>query len=575
MKDFFKIFGFFYKTYPAQTVTVVLLIIMAGLAEALGVMAFLPFFQIVLDGESDLGHLPEGWLKDFITGSGIPISFGSVSIFIIAAIGLKGLILWLALRKVGHTVARISADLRTRLLNGLLHANWRYFVGSTLGTNLNAMINETIRSSAAFVSTARFISAIVQFVIYATGAFLLSPVVFFGALTIGLVLVAALWTLVKVARKAGNRQTKLAKNMLNHMADMLQGIKPLRAMALENKFMGLLSSHLKGLQKAEADQMISAQSLRVFHEPLMVLTAITGLYLAITFGDLTSSELALMAVIFIRLLTSMNSAQNEFQRLMIQESALWSLLDTIEKTEQSGDNWPGTASVPKNIDKIEISNVNFSHGEKTILSNASLEFAPKTMTALIGESGSGKTTLLDLLSCFYLPDSGSIAVNDQGLDILDLGLWRKTIGFVPQEVFLFNETILENILVGRPDISEEDVWQALEAAGAKDFVESLPNGLHAPVGENGRMLSGGQRQRIAIARAIVHKPQLLLLDEATSALDAETETILLKTLQKLAKDIMVVFVSHNATVQDYADAVYKIEGGQITKPRKGLLRRKG
>ncbi|MCK5659619.1 MAG: ATP-binding cassette domain-containing protein, partial [Alphaproteobacteria bacterium] len=104
---------------------------------------------------------------------------------------------------------------------------------------------------------------------------------------------------------------------------------------------------------------------------------------------------------------------------------------------------------------------------------------------------------------------------------------------------------------------------ALAAAGGREFVEALPQGLHAPVGENGRLLSGGQRQRIAIARAIIHKPQILLLDEATSALDPETEKILLKTLKRLARNMAVIFISHNTTVLDYADKVYKIKDGQV------------
>ncbi|MCK5285525.1 MAG: ABC transporter ATP-binding protein [Alphaproteobacteria bacterium] len=563
MNPFTKTFLFFFKFYRFSTIAVIFLLILAGLAEAIGIAAFLPFFQIILEGKDNIEHIPEGRIRDFLSATGITLNFTTVALFIVTAITVKAAILWLAMRRVSHTVAMISADLRWRLMKALLCANWRFFTDHTLGASLNAVVMETFRSSMTFVSLTRFFSHVIQFLVYATGAFLLSWQVFLGGICTGTFLVFSLWGLVRIARKAGVQQTNIAKTMLSRMADMLQGIKPLRAMALEGKFFDLLSKDSKGLEKAQFDQLSSAQAMRIFHEPLMVIAALAGLFLAITYADLTSSELALMTVLFIRLLTGMNNAQGEYQRLMSQESALCSLMDSIEKTEKAADNWPGHGKIPSKIEKITIQNACFSHGDKTILSNVRLTFDVRQMTALIGTSGSGKTTILDLLSGFYMPDTGAILINNQPLDQLDLNRWRHAIGFVPQEVFLFNDSILENILMSRSELSEKDAWKALAAAGGREFVEALPQGLHAPVGENGRLLSGGQRQRIAIARAIIHKPQILLLDEATSALDPETEKILLKTLKRLARNMAVIFISHNTTVLDYADKVYKIKDGQV------------
>ena len=561
MKDFGKIFGFFFNNYRVETVVAVSLIILAGLFEAIGVTAFLPFFQLVLDGEASIDHIPEGAIRDFIVSSGVEINYVSVGIFIVCTIGLKALVLWLALRKVSKAVAKISTDLRRRLLTALLNARWGFFVNHTLGVSLNAVVMETFTSSMAFISSARFIAAVVQFMVYALGALLLSWQIFIGAIVVGGTLACALWNLVRIARRAGRNQIELSKKMLSHMADMLQGIKPLRAMALEGKFMGLLTKHSEGLKKSQTEQLVSSQSMRVFHEPLMVITAVVGMYAAITYGDLSTSELALMAIIFIRLLSSMNNAQGEYQRLMAQEAALWSLMKTIEDTEDSAEDWGGRQSPPQKIESLAFENVDFAHGDKPILSGVDIGFKPKAMTALIGPSGSGKTTVLDLLSGFYVASKGSVMVNGSRLRDFDIKAWRASVGFVPQEVFLFNDTVMENILMGRA-FDEDDVWRALEMAGAKDFVKSLPDKLNAGVGEGGRMLSGGQRQRIAIARAIVHSPQVLLLDEATSALDSYTEKHLLDTLRELSKEITVIFISHNEAVQDFADQVYHLEGGK-------------
>ncbi len=569
MKDFTRIFGFFFNNYRIETVIAVSLIILAGFAEAVGVTAFLPFFQLVLDGHASIDHVPNSAIHDFIANSGVQINLVSVGLFIAGAICLKALVLWLALRKVGKTVAKIAADLRRRLLNALLNARWGFFVNHTLGVSLNAVVMETFNSSMAFVSLARFLSALVQFSIYAIGALLLSWKMFVGAIVIGVALACALWNLVHIARRAGIMQIELSKKMLSQMADMLQGIKPLRAMSLEDKFMGILTRHSLGLEKSQADQLISSQSMRVFHEPLMVITAILGMYGAITYGGLSTSELALISIIFIRLLNSMNVAQGEYQRLMTQEAALWSLMKTIKDTEDSAENWEGNDKPPKEIESLIFENVYFEYGDKPVLSGVNIEFKPKSLTALVGSSGSGKTTILDLLSGFYTVSKGSVMVNGSCLLDFDIKAWRGVVGFVPQEVFLFNDTVIENILMGRSGYGEGDVWRALEQAGAREFVESLPDKLYSSVGEGGRMLSGGQRQRIAIARAIVHKPQILLLDEATSALDAYTEKYLLDTLKELSKEITVIFISHNETVQDFADRVYYLENGEAVVVNKG------
>ncbi len=559
-----KVFSFFFTNYRKETLIAVVLIIIAGIFEAIGLVAFLPFFQLVLEGSASVNHIPEGTVRDFIVNNNIPLNLFSVGIFIAAMMATKALILWAAMRKVSKTVAKISADLRRRLLSSLVEAKWGFFVHHTLGVSLNAVVLETFNSSMAFISLARLLSSFVQFSVYALGAIFLSWKLFLGAAFIGLVLAGTLWFLVRIARAAAKSQAALSKKMLTHMADMLQGIKALRAMALEKKFLSLLFSHSKGLEDAQASQLISTQSMRIFHEPLMVLTAVLGLYGAITYGNLDTSQLALMSVIFIRLLGSMNMVQGEYQRLSMQEASLWSLMGTIDKAESQAEDWQGTGKPPKTIKTIDLKDVHFAHDDSPILKGINVQFEPKTFTSLIGPSGSGKTTILDLLSGFYTADDGAVNVNGSNIQKLDLKSWRACLGFVPQEVFLFNESILENILMGRDGYNQDDVWKALEAAGAKDFVNDMPEKLHTSAGEGGRRLSGGQRQRIAIARALLHKPQILLLDEATSALDPETEIVLLKTLQSLAKDMIVILISHNSAVQDYAQVTYELNQGQIS-----------
>ncbi|MCL4104713.1 UNVERIFIED_CONTAM: hypothetical protein GTU68_004667 [Idotea baltica] len=173
----------------------------------------------------------------------------------------------------------------------------------------------------------------------------------------------------------------------------------------------------------------------------------------------------------------------------------------------------------------------------------------KQITAIYGDSGAGKSTLCQLLLDIVEPDSGEIHVDGKPLP----ELWKHRVGYVPQENFLFSQSIRENLLWGNPDATGDELWDALESAAASEFVKNLPSGIDTVVSEKGDSLSGGERQRIAIARALVRKPTLLILDEPTSALDSENESILRDVLLKQKLDRTVILISHRDSLIEIAD----------------------
>lgn len=169
--------------------------------------------------------------------------------------------------------------------------------------------------------------------------------------------------------------------------------------------------------------------------------------------------------------------------------------------------------------------------------------------------------MVDLVLGLLVPQRGAVLLDGVPLDEVDLAAWRRRVGYVPQETVLLHDTVLNNITLGDPAVSEAEVVRALELAGAWSFVAELPQGLHTLVGERGGRLSGGQRQRIAIARALVGHPALLILDEATSALDPATEREILATLQALKGELTILAVSHTRGLVEAADCVYELDGG--------------
>jgi ATP-binding cassette subfamily C protein len=183
----------------------------------------------------------------------------------------------------------------------------------------------------------------------------------------------------------------------------------------------------------------------------------------------------------------------------------------------------------------------------------------------MGGSGEGKTTLVDLLVGLLKPASGEVLIDDTPLKGHRRTTWRRSIGYVPQEVLLFHDTIQRNVTLGAEAVTREDVEWALEAAGALEFVRALPEGLDQVVGERGTELSGGQRQRISIARAIVTRPDLLILDEATTALDPETERSVCDALRRLAETITIVAISHQPAIKAVADQILEVSGGEVSE----------
>lgn len=217
--------------------------------------------------------------------------------------------------------------------------------------------------------------------------------------------------------------------------------------------------------------------------------------------------------------------------------------------------------------EIQFSSVTFSYpgSPAPAVNNVSLTIGHHQTIGLIGASGSGKTTLVDLLLGLYLPDAGEIRIDGQPLTPANLRCWQAKIGYVPQHIFLCDDTIANNIAFGVPasEISREQITHAARLAHLHDFIETLTDGYDTVVGERGVRLSGGQRQRIGIARALYHDPELLVMDEATSALDGATETAVMEAINELSGKKTIVLIAHRMTTVEGCDSITMLESGEV------------
>ncbi|MCZ8196880.1 MAG: ABC transporter ATP-binding protein [Flavobacterium sp.] len=216
-------------------------------------------------------------------------------------------------------------------------------------------------------------------------------------------------------------------------------------------------------------------------------------------------------------------------------------------------------------DKVSIENINFRYGEENVLKNFSIEVPKGKTVALVGQSGSGKSTIANLLTRFYDVNEGSIKID--GTDVRDWNIHslRGLMGLVTQDSILFNDTIKTNLLIGKPDASDEEIIEALKVANAYEFVKDLPNGIETNIGDAGGKLSGGQKQRLSIARAVLKNPPIMILDEATSALDTESEKFVQVALENMMQNRTSIVIAHRLSTIQKADNIVVMQKGEIVE----------
>ena len=537
----------------------------SGLAEGVSIVTLLPLIDIMQSGGASTGSWIGTFLKKTLNIYGLQPNLPIVLAVFIVGIAVKGLFMLVAMKQVGYTVAHVTSDLRLKLIKSLMNANWNYFINRPAGYFANAMSSEVMRASSAYHHTALFVASMINIFIYGAMAAILSWETAVISATTAIIMIVFFSALIKMSRRAGYHQTELMKSIISRLTDALQGIKSIKAMAQENHFQQLLEIETQDLYKTQKRQIFASEALKTLQEPLVAMMIAVIIYVIVTFGNQPLSSLFVMLFILYRLLNRIYSAQTCYQEMAVGESALWSLIENIERSKLEVDKYNENGKLPHLKSGICLNSIYFSHGDTAILTNVSMRIPAGKFVAIIGSSGAGKTTIVDLIVGLFRPQSGDISIDGVSLQELNIRSWRQMIGYVPQESFIFHESVFRNIALGDKGITSKTVEESLVSAGALDFVSKLPSGMHTTMGERGSKFSGGQRQRIAIARALLHKPKLLILDEATTALDPKTEAEICETLRRLCGETTIIAISHQQAISKVADIVYTIRNGCIER----------
>jgi ATP-binding cassette subfamily C protein len=554
----------FTRRYPFDSLVMVFALLISGVLEGIGLAMLLPILSIAAGKQSggDVDSAIERLVIDGFSALGLSPTVGTLLLVLIAAITLKSVMVLLAKKKVGYTAARVATDLRLEMLRTLLGSRWQSFLKQPLGRLANSMATESNRTSKAYMHGVLMTTEFVQASVYGVIALLVSWKVTIIALVAGLIILYGLKHFVHRARRAGLRQTDLLKSLLALLADTLQSIKPLKAMGRESQSDFLLEKKTNRLNRALQKEVLNKEILKALQEQMVTVVLAAGLFCMLVYWKMELPSIIVLILLASKLIKQLTKVQMQYQEMVILESAYWSLKDSIDAMKLEREILTGSRK-PELQKSIRLEHVSFAYDDDYVLQDVSLVFPVGRITAILGPSGSGKTTIVDLVTGLLRPQEGEVRIDEVPLAEVDLKLWRHQIGYVPQESILLHDTVLNNITLGDPQLGETDAAEALRAAGAWQFVESLPQGIQSIVGERGGKLSGGQRQRIAIARAIVHRPKLLVLDEATSALDPRSEAAVCETLQHLRGELTILAISHQAALVKIADITYHIENGKI------------
>jgi len=463
---------------------------------------------------------------------------------------------------------RLGADLRTATYEHLLKLSLEYFGGKRTGDLMARIGSETDRLNI-FLSLHLLDFATDVLMIAMTAAILVSIDPWLAAVTLlPLPFIAWLIHLVRDRLRHGfEKVDRIWGEVTNVLADTIPGIRVVKAFAQEHR-------EAARFRDANAHNLVVNDRVnRVWSlfSPSVTLATEVGLLVVWAFGiwqisrdEITVGVLtAFLAYIgrFYTRLDSMSRIVSHTQKAAAGAKRIFEILDHVSSVPE-----PARPVHLERVEgRIEIDKIGFRYGNRAVIRGLDLDIAPGEMIGLVGHSGSGKSTLVNLICRFYDVSEGAIRVDGVDIRSLPVAEYRRHIGLVLQEPFLFFGTIAENIAYGKPQATREEIIEAARAAHAHEFILRLPHGYDSLVGERGQALSGGERQRISIARALLIDPRILILDEATSSVDTATEKEIQKALDNLVQGRTTIAIAHRLSTLRKADRLVVLDRGQMVE----------
>ncbi len=515
--------------------------------------------------------------------AGVPIDPATVGLYL-GGLLLAALFAWVLGWARTWVLAQVSeqmgADLRTTAYEHLLGLSLAYFGGKRTGDLMARIGSETDRINI-FLSLHLLDFATDVLMIVMTAVILVSIDPLLALVTLA-PLPLIVWLIYRVRehlRIGFDRLNRIWAEITSVLADTIPGIRVVKAFAQEER-------EAERFRAANEHNRIANDQLNrvwALFSPSVTLATEVGLLVVWAFGiwqvargritvGVLTAFLAYIGRFYTRL-DSMSRIVTHTQKAAASAKRIFEILDHVSSVPEPRE----PAALPAMSGRISVRQVDFRYGSRTVLHRLDLEIAPGEMIGLVGRSGSGKSTLVNLILRFHDPDSGAVLVDGIDIRTLRVADYRRQVGLVLQEPFLFYGTVAENIAYGKPQATRAEIVAAARAAHAHDFILRLPQGYDSLVGERGQTLSGGERQRISIARALLIDPRILILDEATSSVDTTTEQEIRRALDNLVRGRTTIAIAHRLSTLYRADRIVVLDAGRVVEQgtHEELMRRRG
>jgi len=457
--------------------------------------------------------------------------------------------------------------LRIRLYRAIGHASWQFHSHQHSADSVHLLDEVVDDVGQGTYSVLQLFVVITQVVVYLLVSAQISATMTVLMIITGLLLYAMVIPINRRVFRHGQRTVEASKTLYRSMADFFAGLKLAKSYNRTDSHIDEFVTNTRSLRDKQKALMRSSTSAQMWLRISTVALLSLFVYFALEVYSMGADRLILLIILANRLYQALSSGQNNWQYMLQMLPSYEAYNQASDKFSQHAEAVAGrNKAVPPLQHKITLQSVSFYYTDKqrAALDDISFSIPAKQTTAITGPSGAGKSTLADILMGILTPDEGKLLVDEKELEPELLSAWREHVAYVPQEVYLFHGSIRSNLnWACRQDKEEEELWAALDAAAAGEFVRQLPDGLDSIVGERGLRLSGGERQRIALARAILTKPDVLILDEATSALDQENEQRIQEALNRLHGDLTIILIAHRESTRQLADHVIKLHNGKV------------
>jgi len=551
---------------PGRGLALLLLLMAIGsVLESVGLVLLVPMLESLDNNGAPSGNAAIRSLQSLLADLGLSFSLeGLLSVFCVLVIA-RGLIAVVRVRQSTRLQNTLVDGVRRRCYHALLHANWRWLVTGRRSDHASALMNEVDQLGNGLFFGIQLLATAVTMVAYLTAAFALSWQACLVSIGAGVVIFVLLKGLRRQAMQLGQRMSEAERGMMGNVQESLAGVKLAKILGAESDYLRRFDQHLQSMREEDIGFQINQTRASSLYQTIGALLLAGFLYLGITVLMIPMATLLTLVFIFSRLLPMFANTQQQYQYWLHAMPSVERCYQLIEQAEAAAEPaLPTDAGFDRIQEAITLDavSVRYNGREASALAGVTLRFPARTTTAITGESGAGKSTLADVLMGLLEPDSGTMQIDGRRISGEDLMRWRASVAYVPQDAFLFHDSIRNNLLWGKADADDEALRQALQRSAA-EFVFALPQGLDTIVGDGGILLSGGERQRLALARALLKKPALLILDEATSALDRNNEARIRQAIENLHGDLTVIIIGHRLATLEHADHIVVLAHGSV------------